>query len=89
MCNVLHIAVFPFSFGHCVVCPCDSQILIIPMVSSNYSRIAPEYGILKNILQIGTISRRSSFSNLGFDVSVRAAFEVIGQHHCNDYVGNC
>jgi hypothetical protein len=51
------------------------------MVYSNYSRIAPEYGILKIILQIGPISRRSSFSNLGFDVSFRAAFEVIEQHH--------
>jgi hypothetical protein len=58
------------------------------MVYSNYSRIAPEYGILKIILQIGPISRRSSFSNLGFDVSVRAAFEVIEQHHCYDYIGN-
>ena len=51
------------------------------MVYSNYSPIAPEYGIMKIILQIGPISRRSSFSNVGFDVSFRAAFEVIEQHH--------
>ena len=43
---------------------------------------------LKIILQIGPISRRSSFSNQGFDVSVRAAFEVIEQHHCYDHIGN-
>ena len=29
------------------------------------------------------------FNNLGFDVSVRVAFEVIKQHHCYDYIGNC
>ena len=59
------------------------------MVSSNYSRITQEYGILKIILQIGPIARRSSLSNLGFDLSVRAAFEVVGQHHYYDYIGNC
>jgi hypothetical protein len=59
------------------------------MVYSNYSRMAPGYGILKIILHIGPISRRSSFSNLGFDLSFRAAFEVIEQHHYYDYIGNC
>ena len=59
------------------------------MVYSNYSRMAPEYGNLKIILHIGLISRRSSFSNLGVDVSFRAAFEVIEQHHYYDYIGNC
>jgi hypothetical protein len=59
------------------------------MVYSNYSRMAPKYGILKIIIHIVPISRRSSFSNLGFDVSFRAAFEVIEQHHYYDYIGNC